>query len=75
MYFAINIIPKQMIELIDATTYYLNGKLVSENELKVSGTKSSGKKGTIAYSICLATIYLPMTTNSTCVSTLLHLTI
>lgn len=40
-----------MIELIDATTYYLNGKLVSENELKVSGTKSSGKKGTIAYSI------------------------
>lgn len=40
-----------MIELIDATTYYLNGKLVSEKELKVSGTKSSGKKGTIAYSI------------------------
>ena len=40
-----------MIELIDATTYYLNGKLVSENELNVSGTKSSGKKGTIAYSI------------------------
>lgn len=40
-----------MIGLIDATTYYLNGKLVSENELKVSGTKSSGKKGTIAYSI------------------------
>lgn len=40
-----------MIELIDATIYYLNGKLVSENELKVSGTKSSGKKGTIAYSI------------------------
>lgn len=40
-----------MIELIDATTYYLNGKLVSENKLKVSGTKSSGKKGTIAYSI------------------------
>lgn len=40
-----------MIELIDATTYYLNGKLVSGNELKVSGTKSSGKKGTIAYSI------------------------
>lgn len=51
MYFAINIIPKQMIELIDATTYYLNGKLVSENELNVSGTKSCGKKGTIAYSI------------------------
>lgn len=51
MYFAINIIPKQMIELIDATTYYLNGKLVSENELNVSGTKSSGKMGTIAYSI------------------------
>lgn len=40
-----------MIELIDATTYYLNGKLVSENELNVSGTKSCGKKGTIAYSI------------------------
>ncbi len=39
-----------MIELINQATYYLNGKLVSEEELKAAGVKPS-KQGTIAYSV------------------------
>ena len=39
-----------MIELINEATYYLNGKLASEEELKAAGVKPS-RQGTIAYSV------------------------